>query len=112
MQLQSVAQQFASAGINIVVITYDSPELQTAFIDKFGITFPLLSDVDATSVKNLGLLNTDYQPGDSNYGIPYPGIIVLDRDQKVVGKVFLENYAERVEAEGVLAYASQVLESG
>lgn len=112
MQLQSASQQFADAGIGLVVITYDTPELQQAFIDKFGITFPLLSDVDATSVKNLGLLNTEFQPGDSNYGIPYPGVIVLDRDQKVVGKVFLEDYAVRVEAAAVLDYASQVLGTG
>ncbi|NJN52390.1 MAG: peroxiredoxin family protein [Gammaproteobacteria bacterium] len=109
MQLQSLSQEFAAAGIGIVALTYDAPALQQAFIDKFSITYPLLSDIDATSISNLGLLLTEHQPGDSGYGLPHPGIIVLDRTQTVVGKVFLEGYEKRVENAAVLGYAVEVL---
>jgi peroxiredoxin len=109
VQLQSYADQFADAGIGIVVITYDSPELQQVFIDRFNITFPLLSDIDASSVKSLGLLNEEYAPSDSVYGIPHPGILVLDTKQYVVGKIFLEAYEKRVEAAGVLDLAVRAL---
>lgn len=109
MQLQSFADQFTHAGIGIVVLTYDTPALQQAFIDKFHITFPLLSDIDATSVKSLGLLNTDHVPGDSSYGIPYPGVIILDTNQRVAAKIFLEGYATRVDAGAVLDYAVKAL---
>lgn len=87
------------------MLTYDTPELQQAFIDKFNITFPLISDIDATSVKSLGLLNTENVPGDSDYGIPYPGVIILDQNERVVGKIFLEGYVKRVDAASVLKYA-------
>jgi len=90
-------------------MTYDSPALQQKFIDKFSITYPMLSDIDATSMKSLGILNTEYEPGDRGYGIPYPGIFVLNRAGQIVGKIFVEGYSTRVSADGVLAYANDVL---
>ena len=110
MQLQSHVDQFANAGVGVVVITYDSPELQQAFVEEFGITYPLLSDVDATSIKALGLLNEEYAPGDAIYGIPHPGVLVIDSGQNVAAKIFLEGYQTRVEAAGVLDVALTALE--
>jgi len=110
VQLQGDLERFQQAGIGVVALTYDSPELQQKFIDKFSITYPLLSDVDATSVTNLGILNTEYKPGDSNFGIPYPGVFVVNAQQQIVGKVFLEGYAKRVDAAGVLVFAQKVLQ--
>ena len=110
MQLQGDLEGFQQAGIGVVALTYDSPELQRKFIDKFSITYPLLSDVDAISVTNLGILNTEYKPGDSNFGIPYPGVFVVNAQQQIVGKVFLEGYSKRVDAAGVLAFAQKVLQ--
>jgi peroxiredoxin len=109
VQLQSALPDFRAAGIDIVAMTYDAPTLQQQFISKFNITYPLLSDVAATSVKRLGILNGDYAPGDANYGIPHPGVFILDREQKIVGKIFVEAYSTRVDAAGVLAYAKRVL---
>jgi peroxiredoxin len=91
------------------VVTYDSPALQQKFIDAASITYPFISDIDATTVKALGILNKDYAPGDSAYGIPYPGVFVVNPEKKIVGKLFLEGYRTRVGADGVLAYALDVL---
>lgn len=112
MQLQDHVQEFKAAGIDVVALTYDSPALQQKFIDRFHISYPMLSDVAATSVKNLGVLNTEYKPGSDGYGVPYPGAIILNREQKIVGKIFLEGYSTRVDAQGVLAYAQQALSGG
>ena len=105
MQLQGKLQNFQQAGIAVVALTYDSPDLQKKFIDKFAIGYPVLSDVAATSVKNLGVLDAEYKPGDSAFGIPYPGVFVVNAQQQIVGKVFIEGYKTRVDADGVLAYA-------
>ena len=112
IRLNAYHSQFREAGIGLVAITYDAPDLQQAFADTHGITIPMLSDVDALSFKTLGILNTDYQPGEHHYGIPYPGMIVIDEDGVVVGKLFLEAYSSRVSAESVLAYASKALARG
>ncbi|MEP6390539.1 MAG: redoxin domain-containing protein [Halioglobus sp.] len=109
VQLQAYKQDFDAAGIALVGITYDKPELQQQFIDKFGITIPILSDVDALTFKTLGLLNTDYVPGDRQYGIPHPGMIVINPQGQIVGKLFLEAYSARVDSAAALAFASQAL---
>jgi peroxiredoxin len=93
----------------MVAITYDTPELQQAFIDAVPVTYPFLSDIDASTMQALGILNEEYPPGDDNYGLPYPGIYVLDPEQKIVGKIFVERYQMRVDAPTTLAYAKELL---
>lgn len=109
VQLQENMEGFDRAGIAVVALTYDAPELQQAFIQQNGISYPMLSDIDATSVKALDILNTKYQPGDDHYGIPYPGIFVVAPDMTIVGKIFLDGYSKRVDAAGVLLYAREEL---
>ncbi|MCB1687995.1 MAG: peroxiredoxin family protein [Halioglobus sp.] len=109
IQLQENKAGFDAAGIGMVAITYDEPALQQAFIEKHGITIPLLSDQDALSFKTLGILNDDYAPGDFQYGIPHPGMIVIDTEGRVVGKQFLEAYSSRVDSAAALAFAREVL---
>ncbi len=109
VQLQKYKEDFDRAGIGLVGITYDDPQLQQAFITRQGITIPILSDIDALTFKTLGILNEAYAPGDSRYGIPHPGMIVIDSRGKVVGKLFLEAYSSRVDSAAALAYARQAL---
>jgi peroxiredoxin len=109
VQLQSRLQGFEDAGIGVAALTYDAPALQQKFIDKFGITYPVLSDVDATSIDQLGVLDADYKPGDEAYGVPYPGVFIIDRDGVIVGKLFLTGFERRVDADGVLAAAKDAL---
>lgn len=109
VQLQENSELFVKAGISIVALTYDAPELQQAFIEAHQISYPLLSDVDAKSVIALDILNRSYQPGQSSYGIPYPGVFVVSPDMQIVGKLFIEPYQTRVHAQGVLSYAEAQL---
>lgn len=111
VQLQSTLQTFQDAGISIVGITYDAPDLQQAFVTKNGITYPFLSDINAETFTALGILNKKPVPGDSSYGIPYPGVFVVNSDMKIVGKIFVDGYEKRLSAEAVLAYAKEVLHS-
>ena len=109
IELNRIAGRFAAAGIGLVAMTYDAPALQQAFAQKHGIVIPMLSDIDALSFKTLGILNEQYQPGDHHYGIPHPGMIIVDRDGFVVGKLFLEAYSSRVSAEAALTFAKKAL---
>lgn len=109
IQLNAYKAAFDTAGIGLVGITYDSPELQQGFIDKFDIAIPLLSDIDVLTFKTLGIVNQDYQSGDEHYGIPYPGMIIVNPAGLVAGKLFLEGYSTRVDSKAALAYAREVL---
>ena len=93
-----------------MVITYDTPDLQQAFIDAGSITYPFISDIDATTIVALGILNEGYEPGEPAYGIPHPGVFVVSPDHEIVGKIFIESFRERVDGEGTLRYALEVLE--
>lgn len=109
MQLQEHLDDFRNAGIGVAAMTYDAPEVLREFQDEAGIEYPLLADVDARSVKALGILNEDYEPGDSAYGIPYPGVFVVDRRGIIRAKIFIEGYDTRLHAESVLETAREAL---
>ena len=93
----------------MVAITYDTPELQQTFIDAASITYPVISDIDAATMEALDILNEEYGPDDDNYGLPYPGIYVVNPDKEIVGKIFVERYQIRVDAPTTLAYAKELL---
>lgn len=112
IQLQEHKAAYDAAGIGIVAMTYDDPELQAAFIDKWDIQYPILHDVDTLSFRTLGILNEDYEPGDFAYGIPHPGMIIIDPQGIVVGKLFLESYSQRVDSLAALAIAKRALGLG
>lgn len=109
MKLQEHQAEFEQAGLKVIAITYDAPQKQQPFIDRFNIKFPVLSDIEATTVKNLGILNKEYAEGDFAYGIPYPGIFILNTDKTIMGKVFIAGYKQRLESNALLNYAKKVL---
>ncbi len=58
----------------------------------------------------LGILNEQNEPGEPAYGIPRPGVFVVNLDNEIVGKIFIDSFRERVDGEGTLRYALEVLE--
>lgn len=67
----------------------------------------MLSDYDSAVIKEFGILNTTIDP-DSDvvnratergfYGLPFPGVYVVDTDGKVTEKFFHRHYATRTSA--------------
>jgi len=108
VQLQEHLAEFEAAGFGVVAMTYDAPEVQDQFVRKHRIGYPLISDVEATSVRALGILNADYPPDHDAYGIPHPGVFVVSPQGVIVGKLFIEAYEARVDAASVLGYARAV----
>ena len=109
--MQDYAGDYEEAGIGMVVETYDSPELQEEFVNAGNLTYQFISDIDAMTINALGILNEQYSPGDPAYGIPHPGVFVIDLNNKIVGKIFIENFRERVDGEGTLNYALEMLKT-
>ena len=102
--LGQVAQQFADAGLGIVMVSYDSPEEQQAFVDEHAIPYPLVSDVNAHTMIALKTLHADYaSPEHEHYGLAYPGTFIVSPAGKVVAKWFLESYRVRIDADRLLA---------
>lgn len=109
IDLQEFKSYFDVFGIGLVAITNDHPEAQQPFIERHAITIPVLSDAQSRSFRSLGILNTNFQPGDSEYGLPHPGAIIVNRDGIITGKLFVENPNLRVFSSEMLDYAKHSL---
>lgn len=83
-------------------MSYDSLEVLSGFAQKYGITFPLLSDEGSAVIKSLGLLNEE--ANERVFGIPHPGLFVLDADGRIASKHFYESYRMRDTGAAILAH--------
>lgn len=109
MQLTDIAEQFEVMGVSVVAMTYDSIETLQEVSEDEGIRFTLLRDEDITHVNRLGILNdTDYEPGQRAYGVPYPGIFLISSDGFIRAKFAEERYRDRPDFSDILAAAANL----
>lgn len=108
MELSEHQQEFAYLGIRVAAITYESPDMHLKFTKKHDIGYPLLSDLNARYVLAFGILNDSYEPGHRAYGIPHPGIFLLDSTGIVRAKFSEERYQDRPSIDRVLKAAKEM----
>ena len=102
VDLQNRLPELKAKGLGLAVITYDSRAVMADFSARRGITFSLLSDPGSATIKNYGILNTTVDETSSNYGIPFPGNFVLDRQGVVTARFFEEAFQERTTVSSML----------
>ena len=95
MELQSRGDALRAQGFGVAAILYDPQETLRAFSNRWGIEFPLLSDVGSVVIQRYGILNREAE-GTRVSGIPYPGTFILDPSGRVVDRVFEPRYQERL----------------
>ena len=81
--------------MGLAAISYDSPAVLAQFAERTHIEFPLLSDAGSEIIRRFGILNETIQRGNPAYGVPYPGVYVLDSRGVVRAKFFEGDYRER-----------------
>lgn len=81
------------AGIQLVGISYDDPEILRRFATRSEITFPLLSDPESSTIEAYHVRNEEAR-GKAG-GIPHPGTFLLDQQGVIRAKLFLEGYVKR-----------------
>ena len=108
MQLTDLTEQFTELGFGIATMTYDPVEFLKIVEEDQGITFPLLHDEDVSYFNALGIRNLDYSPGQRAYGIPYPGIFLLDAEGVIRFKFAEEDYRVRPVFTDILEAAAQM----
>ncbi len=95
MELAHNADRIKREGLGLAAISYDSPAVLKNFAERQKIGFPLLSDPDSKTIREYGILNEQAPKGSFAYGVPYPGIYILDAQGKVTAKYFEADYKER-----------------
>lgn len=96
VELNDTAKKFTQLGYGLAAISYDETDILKSFTKERNITYPLLSDQDAKTMIDYNILHQDYAMDDDNYGIPYPGVVVIDNKGNVTHKHFFEGYKKRV----------------
>lgn len=102
MELQSNLPSIQKQGLGVVAISYDSAEILKTFGARKAITYPLLSDTDSKTIRAYGLLNTSVAANTPQFGIPYPGTLIVDTSGIVKSKYFETDFRERYAASDIL----------
>lgn len=98
---------FEAAGIRVYGVSYDAQPLLTKFATDYSIGYDLLSDEGSAVIREFGILNTTIEPdsvdkhpqtGQTFYGIPFPGVYLVDEQGVVSDKFFHRHYATRESA--------------
>ena len=95
MELNAWKDRFGKIGVNVVGVTYDDPEALTGFVLDEELGYTLLSDPDGEYVGALGIRNDEYGPGHPGFGIPHPGIMLIDPSRTILYKAAIEDYRLR-----------------
>jgi hypothetical protein len=103
VELEQNLDAIRKQGLGVAAISYDSIGALKNFADRQHITYPLLSDPDSKIIRAYDILNETTKPGTLTYGIPYPGIYVVDARGRVVAKYFEDDYKDRVSTADILA---------
>ena len=105
MELNGWQERFEEIGVNVVGMTYDDREALSDFAWDRDLGYPLLSDPDGEYMAGLGIRNEEYGPGHPGFGIPHPGVMLIDPSQAVLYKTAEENYQERPSFDAVFVAA-------
>ena len=72
------------------------------FAERVGITYPLLADTDSKIIRAFDILNTNIPEDHEWYGVPFPGIYVVDANGIIKAKYFEQDHRERYTADSIL----------
>jgi len=112
VELNTRAADFESRGVTPVLISYDTPDIQKNFSDKWDFTVLMLSDTEIEAINAFDILNEDGVSKDSPlYGFPHPIIFLVDTDGVIRSKLYIESdtiingssYKERPEIDVILS---------
>ena len=76
-------------------MTYDATEVLSNFADDEGLRYALLSDPDGAYMATLGIRNEAYESGHPGFGIPHPGVMLIDPSRSLLYKAAEEDYRVR-----------------
>lgn len=88
--------------MNVTALSYDSIELLRHFADRKGIDYPMLSDPDSDVIRAFGILNDNFPTDHAWYGVPFPGVFVIDENGDVKSKYFEEDHRHRYTASNII----------
>ena len=96
IELNNHAEKFTKLGYGLAAISYDNTDILKTFAAQKSISYPLLSDQKVQTMLAYDIVNAKYSADSEHYGIPYPGVVVIDNEGNVIHKHFFKGYKKRV----------------
>lgn len=112
VELEDIAASLAEAGWALEAVSYDSPEILTAFANDNGLSFTLRADEGSALITDYGLLNTDVREGSRSYGIPHPAVVFVSNEGTVAAVLREEGYRTRPSTESISETAEMLNAAG
>jgi peroxiredoxin len=103
IDLKAAPGPLAERGYRLAAVSYDPPEILTAFTEKHEIPYPLLSDGGSVTIDAWKLRDIRYKPDSFAWGVPYASIYVLSPKGVLRAKLAEEDYKVRPPVSTVLA---------
>lgn len=110
---QEVLSELIEAGGQLVAISPELPDASMSLIEKHGLKYQILSDVNNEVARQFGLvfklsdslqkvysklgLDLSEGQGNSNYELPFPATYVINSDGRVVEMSVQYDYTQRLE---------------
>ena len=108
MELSDNVTRFKALGVNLAAISYDSVYINSSFANRHNLSFPLLSDDKAVFASAFGILNVSYAKGHRAYGVPHPGVFIVNSKGDVFAKFSEKDYRKRPALELILEVAKRM----
>jgi peroxiredoxin Q/BCP len=102
--LQKNLAQYQSRGVVLWAISPDSPATLDKYAKKSGISFPLLSDPDLSTIRHYGILNPS-----SGGTVPHPTTIIVDAEGFIRWVRMDEDFTMRPSVASVLTRVDRVI---
>lgn len=74
----------------------------------YHISYPILRDQGAKAVKKLGILNREYRMDHRAYGIPHPGVFLIDTSRVIFAKFAEKDFKERPSIDVIMEAAGKL----
>jgi peroxiredoxin len=104
VELEENQPEFQKLGLGVAAISYDSVAILHDFAVRKGIRVPLLSDSNSAVIRRTGLLNDTISKDNMAFGIPYPGVFVLDANGVITDKYFEDDSEHRYTSADILVH--------
>lgn len=111
MELSENKAVFDTLGITVAAMSYDAEATNRKFADRYSITFPLLSDSSTVHVNAFGIRNDSFAEGHRVYGVPLPGVFLVDGNGIIHEKFAEQDYRQRPALELLIESATTMAAS-
>ena len=126
LALERSLSRITKLGASLVAISPQLPDESMTVVEKIGLTFPVLSDVDNVVARQFGLvfaLSPHLRPiyvelgadlphynGTDTFELPVPGTFVVDRDGEIVATYVNADYKQRMEPDRIIEALEDISE--